>query len=85
MKEFNNILKLHPQHASLPALPLPGFADKTIKVLLNDYSPLLLNATAPYLHRCCSTTTHAARRPAPTRSRQVRCCGRVSSRHSSHR
>jgi len=36
MKEFSNILHLNPQHASLPALPVPRFGDRTIKVLLGD-------------------------------------------------
>ena len=36
MKEFGNILRLNPQHASLPALPVPRFSDRTIKVLLGD-------------------------------------------------
>ena len=36
MKEFGNILRLNPQHASLPTLPVPRFSDRTIKVLLGD-------------------------------------------------
>ena len=41
MKEFSNILHLNPQHASLPALPVPRFGNRTIKVLLpTHHSPL---------------------------------------------
>ena len=36
MKEFGNILRLNPQHATLPTLPVPRFSDRTIKVLLGD-------------------------------------------------
>ena len=36
MKEFNNILRINPQHAQLPQLPLPRFSNRSLRVLLND-------------------------------------------------
>ena len=38
MRELAAILRSHPDKALLPALPLPRFACKTIRVLLNDHN-----------------------------------------------
>ena len=38
MREQGSILKAHPEKALLPALPLPRFACKTIRILLNDHN-----------------------------------------------
>ena len=38
MKELGSILRAHPEHSRLPALPLPRFSCKSIRVLLNDHN-----------------------------------------------
>lgn len=37
MRELSSILRAHPQHAEVPALPLPRFSARSIKVILNDH------------------------------------------------
>ena len=49
MKEFNSILRAHPEHSRLSALPLPRFHDPSIKVLLNDHRQLSSTAAADTL------------------------------------
>ena len=71
MKELGNILRAHPDKAALPALPLPRFACRTIRVLLNDHNqpsgtqatgllsalhPLWKPLTAPLLPAAEATT-----------------------------
>ncbi len=38
VRELGAILRTHPQHSSLRALPLPRFASRSIRVLLNDHN-----------------------------------------------